>query len=86
MDSNSPSTSNRFFQSRGQPPSKKPRLSIDKHISLSGSLDKNQPSSQPSSKSTGKDMYDEIWGDEPDSTFLEKVEFDETFALSQVSL
>lgn len=81
MDSSSPSTSNMFSQSRGQPPSKKPRLSIDKHISLSGSLQKNQPST----KSTGKDMFDELWGDDPDSSVLEKVDFDETFALSQVS-
>lgn len=81
MDLNSPSTSNKFSQSHGQPPSKKPRLSIDKHISLSGSLNKNQPSST----STGKDLFDEIWGDDPDSTVLEKVELDETFAFSQVS-
>lgn len=82
MDLNSPSTSNKFSQSHGQPPSKKPRLSIDKHISLSGSLNKNQPSST----STVKDLFDEIWGDDPDSTVLEKVELDETFAFSQVSI
>lgn len=39
-----------------------------------------------SSQCTVGDMYEELWGDDLDSEALEKVEFEETMALSQVSI